>query len=369
MYLCIFHKRNEMVKRRCIFLIFGLLALCRAEAQPRLVFEPDVWDFGTVQEADGRVSHTFTGVNKGDRPLVILDIMTTCGCTVPEFSRKPVLPGERTQVTVTYDPFNRPGAFSRELGVYSSERVKVATLTIRGRVVPRPKSIEELYPIAAGGGVRLAQTLCAFSYVRAGQRMQSAIGLVNTSSRPVEIVLQATESSGLLAVEYPRRLAPGERGAINFSYLNPVESPRYGTLRDVLEIKVDGVSNDVRLMVHGIGADPPVAKESPAPVSELSENILKFGGLKQAGLPQRKSFELRNAGNGPLVVRALEHDKRIATSLLPGREVPPGGSIPVEVTFDPRQADFGIVGTHLVLITNDPSRPMRRLRITALVEE
>ena len=93
-----------MITKRVISLI--LLALCAltAPAQERLTFQPAEWDFGTIRESDGRVSHTFTGVNRSDTPLVILDVVTTCGCTVPDFSKKPILPGEKTQVTVTYDP-------------------------------------------------------------------------------------------------------------------------------------------------------------------------------------------------------------------------------------------------------------------------
>ena len=92
-----------MIPNRVIFLILLTLCALTASAQEHLSFRPDTWDFGTIRETDGRVSHTFTGVNRGDSPLVILDVVTTCGCTVPDFSKKPILPGEKTQITVTYD--------------------------------------------------------------------------------------------------------------------------------------------------------------------------------------------------------------------------------------------------------------------------
>ena len=154
-----------MIPNRVIFLILLTLCALTASAQEHLSFRPDTWDFGTIRETDGRVSHTFTGVNRGDSPLVILDVVTTCGCTVPDFSKKPILPGEKTQITVTYDPANRPGSFTKELWVYSSEKRKIATLTVQGSVIPRQKTVEELYPVDAGGGLRLASTLNAFSYI------------------------------------------------------------------------------------------------------------------------------------------------------------------------------------------------------------
>lgn len=228
-----------MTARRHILLT--LLALCAfaTAAQAQLVFTPDTWDFGTIRETDGRVSHTFTGENRGNTPVVILDVVTTCGCTVPQFTKRPIRPGEKTTVKVTFDPANRPGAFTKELGVYSSERKKVATLTIRGNVTPRMKSTEELYPVDAGGGLRLSTTLNAFSYIRPGQQVQSAIGYANTSGKTIRLELHPLESSGLLTVTAPREIAPGEQGSINIAYLIPEADPRYGTLRDALEVRVD----------------------------------------------------------------------------------------------------------------------------------
>ena len=224
-----------MIPNRVIFLILLTLCALTASAQEHLSFRPDTWDFGTIRETDGRVSHTFTGVNRGDSPLVILDVVTTCGCTVPDFSKKPILPGEKTQITVTYDPANRPGSFTKELWVYSSEKRKIATLTVQGSVIPRQKTVEELYPVDAGGGLRLASTLNAFSYIYPGRQVQAAIGYANTSKRPVRLELRPETTSGALRTNYPKQIAPGERGEINFTYLIPADKPRYGAVRDALE--------------------------------------------------------------------------------------------------------------------------------------
>lgn len=359
-----------MILKRVIFLI--LLALCALTglAQERLTFQPDAWDFGTIRETDGRVSHTFTGVNRSDSPLVILDVVTTCGCTVPDFSKKPILPGEKTQITVTYDPANRPGAFTKELWVYSSEKRKIATLTVQGSVIPRQKTVEELYPVDAGGGLRLASTLNAFSYIYPGRQVQAAIGYANTSKRPVRLELRPETTSGLLRTGYPRQVAPGERGEINFSYLIPADKPRYGTVRDALEVVVDGRSNGTTLVTHGIGVDPqPADATQNAPKADFSENILKFGPVKHAGPVRRMHFTLSNEGGAELIVRAVEGEGHVATTLAPGLKIAPGDSVRCEILLDPRAQDYGIVTEHLVVVTNDPLRPMRRIRVTAVIEE
>ena len=357
------------MKRVIILIICSICALTAAAQEP-LVFTPDAWDFGTIREEEGPVSHTFTGENRTDRPLVILDVVTSCGCTVPAFSRKPILPGEKTQITVTFDPANRPGTFSKELGVYSSERRRIATLTVRGAVTPRPRSIEELYPFDAGGGVRFSTTMAAFAYIYKGQRMQSTIGAVNTSDRKVRLYLRPQEQSGLLSITYPHELGPGERAEINLAYLNPDDAPRYGTLRDVLQIEVDGTGNGSLLVAHGIAVDNPSAmSETQAPKCEISQNIIKFGNVKHVSAVVSRPFEIDNTGRGELIVRAVECDGRFEVSLRPGDRIPAGGKLTAEVTLDPKELPYGVFTAHLLLITNDPVRPMRRLRIAAVIEE
>lgn len=347
-------------------LFLGLLPAARAQ----LVFDPAEWDFGSIEETRGRVTHTFTGVNRGKEPVVILDVVTSCGCTVPEFSRKPVLPGARTEITVTFDPANRPGTFHKELGVYSSERKKIAALTIRGTVVPRPRSIEELYPVEAGRGLRFDATLCAFTYVYPGRETHATIGYANTSDRTVRIELIPQRESGLLTVACPAQIAPGERGQIDFGYLIPAEKPRYGTLNDVLEVFVDGRSTGTFLTAHGIGADDPSQTEQQtAPKVHITENMIKFGAVKHAGPVQRRPLTLTNTGGSELIVRAVENSGHVATTLAPGQRIAPGQTLTTEVLLDPSAQEFGVVTDHLVLVTNDPVRPMRRLRVTAIIED
>ena len=356
--------------RHFIFLILTLLCGIAEQASGQLVFDPSSWDFGTIRETDGPVSHTFTGENRGSSPLVILDVVTSCGCTAPRFSRRPILPGQKTEITVTYDPANRPGIFDKSLTVYSSQRQKVATLSVRGSVIPRPKSIEERYPVDAGGGLRLTSTLNTFAFIRAGQHVQGAFGYVNTADHPVRLELRPVKSSGMLRLDTPTRIAPAEQGSINVAYLNPAEQPRYGTIRDALEVFVDGRSNGTTLVSHGIGVDPaPGADEKTRPHGEISENILKFGSVKRTEAPRRLAFTLSNTGTADLIVRAVEGAEHVATTLSAGMRITPGGSLRAEVTMDPGGQDYGILSDHLIVVTNDPERPMRRIRVTAIIEE
>ncbi len=357
------------MKKTLIVLIISLLTVFSAEAQNLLHFEAPEWDFGPIREIDGKVSHTFTATNRSNKPVVILDIVASCGCTVPKFSRKPIMPGEKTEIDVTFDPAGRPGAVEKQMTVYSAEREAIARLTIRAQVESRPRSVEEMYPTHAGGGFRLSSTLCAFTYIYGGVEMMSGIGYANTSDFPVKLELRPRKESGLLKVTAPTLIAAGERGDINFIYANPAEGTRYGTISDALEVLVDGRSIGTTVVVHGIGVDHPnnITKDS-TPKSEMSENIIKFGAVKAGKGVRRQSFRLQNVGNGELIIRAVEHNDGFGCSLRAGMRIAPGGYLDVEATLDPAHFTAGIVTGYLTLITNDPERPMRRLRMTATVE-
>ena len=189
-------------------------------------------------------------------------------------------------------------------------------------------------------------------------------------SRPAGEEPDPAIRSGLLRIDAPERIAPGARGAINISYLVPADTPRYGTLRDALELFVDGRSRGTTIVAHGIGADNPSdMPEEKAPRSEVSTNVVKFGPVKHGGPRPSQSLTLSNTGRGDLIVRAVECGEGLSTPLEPGLAIPPGGSARIEVRLDPSADGYGARSSFLLLVTNDPLRPMRRIRATAVIEE
>jgi len=94
-------------------------------------------DFGTIKEAKGPVSCTFEFINTGDKPLLILEVTASCGCTRPEYPTKPIKPGKSGKVKVTYSPIGRPGAFKKTVKVKTNGKERKTTLFIEGTVVPK----------------------------------------------------------------------------------------------------------------------------------------------------------------------------------------------------------------------------------------
>ena len=107
------------------------------DKQAEATFEVKSHDFGTIKEADGPVSCTFEFTNTGNKPLLIIDATASCGCTRPEFPTKPIKPGKKGKIKVTYSPIGRPGAFKKTVKVKTNGKERTTTLRISGTVIPK----------------------------------------------------------------------------------------------------------------------------------------------------------------------------------------------------------------------------------------
>lgn len=104
--------------------------------EPLARFQTQVWDFGTIRE-DKPVSHDFEFVNIGNGNFVIINATAQCGCTRPEYPDKPIAPGKKDKVRVTFNPLGRPGSFEKTVTLTTNGKPKKIRLKIRGNVIPK----------------------------------------------------------------------------------------------------------------------------------------------------------------------------------------------------------------------------------------
>lgn len=102
-------------------------------------FEVKSHDFGNIKEEGGPVSCTFEFTNTGDKPLLIIDAVASCGCTKPDYPTKPIKPGKKGKIKVTYSPIGRPGAFKKTVKIKTNGKERSTVLRIEGTVIPKNK--------------------------------------------------------------------------------------------------------------------------------------------------------------------------------------------------------------------------------------
>ncbi len=119
-----------------MILVVAMGAEAKKKSAPAIKFVEESYNFGTIPETKGTVSHEFIFENTGDAPLVIIDATAECGCTTPEYSPAPVLPGKKGVIKVTYNPYGRPGGFTKKVTVRTNAKPKKSFLLVKGVVNP-----------------------------------------------------------------------------------------------------------------------------------------------------------------------------------------------------------------------------------------
>ena len=98
-----------------------------------ITFDKTVIDYGTIDKgANGVRDFVFT--NTGDAPLIISNVKSTCGCTIPKKPEKPILPGESDKIQVKYDT-KRVGFIRKSISVTSNASNPNVILKITGQVI------------------------------------------------------------------------------------------------------------------------------------------------------------------------------------------------------------------------------------------
>ncbi len=96
-------------------------------------FETTEHDFGDIMEGE-KVSYSFKFNNVGKNDLVITSVSTTCGCTVTDFPKDPLKPGESGTIEVTFNSSGRSGKQVKVITVATNANPSMSQLTIKANV-------------------------------------------------------------------------------------------------------------------------------------------------------------------------------------------------------------------------------------------
>jgi hypothetical protein len=195
-------------------LVLCLLALaCRAQGV--LTFEHTDHDFGKVPEGT-LASYEFKFKNTGNQPIVIASAQASCGCTTPDWTKTPVLPG----IKAVYNSAGRPGVFAKTVTVTSNATEGSKVLSLKGTVLSKEELRATLTPaqLAASPRLVLERSTYDFGRIEAGQQPVARIGVKNTG--PKDLVL-STISSPCYCVGYrgvPPTIKAGQSAVVELVY-------------------------------------------------------------------------------------------------------------------------------------------------------
>ncbi|MCF2217986.1 DUF1573 domain-containing protein [Chryseobacterium sp. PS-8] len=122
--------------------LFGTFALASAQT---ITFDKTTFDYGNVKPGSDGIRF-FTVTNTGDKPLILSNVKASCGCTTPEFSQDPILPGKSAKIKVGYNT-GINGGFNKMIEVFSNDPVNSrSVIYIKGNVDPNAPDPKPLTP-------------------------------------------------------------------------------------------------------------------------------------------------------------------------------------------------------------------------------
>ena len=127
--------------KKLVLIALVVLASFAANAQAKISFKSDTVDYGEIAKGSDGI-RVFEFTNTGNAPLIISEVKSSCGCTVPKKPDGPIAPGASNTIEVKYDT-NRVGPIRKTVTVYSNADEPIIALKIKGEVLPDGKSILE----------------------------------------------------------------------------------------------------------------------------------------------------------------------------------------------------------------------------------
>jgi lipoprotein len=116
----------------CLLFVISIAVFAQA-GKAEIKFDKTSHNFGKFSEKQPVQKCTFTFTNTGTAPLVINQAIASCGCTVPAYTKTPILPGKKGEITVTYNGTGKfPGHFKKTITVRSNATTEMTRLQIEG---------------------------------------------------------------------------------------------------------------------------------------------------------------------------------------------------------------------------------------------
>ncbi|SDL65842.1 Protein of unknown function [Segatella bryantii] len=128
---------NKM-KKTFLAMLMMMVSILSTYAQAEIKFDKLTNNFGNFEESNPVQKATFTFTNIGDKPLVINQAIASCGCTVPNYTKQPIMPGQKGTISVTYNGKGKfPGHFKKTITVRTNGKVEMTRLYIEGNMTEK----------------------------------------------------------------------------------------------------------------------------------------------------------------------------------------------------------------------------------------
>lgn len=333
-------------------------------------FQELIHDFGYVDQDGGSVTYSFQFANVSNRPLKILSVQASCGCTTPDWTEDPIEPGGSGFVQASYNPKGRPGYFNKSLTVTTDADSNPVILQIKGQVSEGSGLSEPTEFRSAIGNLRFKTSSFNLGKVyRKDEFSGKEFPLYNGGDQAVTL-LKADGPSYIKVEMTPSTIQPGDQGKLLILY-NGMMRDAYGFQSDNIAIHTDDTGVPVKsFSVYATLVDyfPVLSREEldRAAVLRIPVSTFDMGKIKQHEDAQ-KSLVITNAGKSRLEIAAVQPNCECIVAIPSDKELKPGDEATLKITFNPGDR-LGTQQKSITIYSNDPQNPAQRITFNAYVE-
>ncbi len=317
-----------------------------------VVFLNTSYSFGQIKEGTNP-SYSFSFTNLGDTSISITGVHSICGCTIPEYSKNPVKPGESGNIVVTYHSGGRPGPFKKSIIVSTDGSPHTIDLEISGIVMPKPLKGTDVTSI---GGLAFSVGTVNFGDIVQNERARKNVMMLNNAPYPIKI--DSVIHPAHIQVSYPEfPVLTGEKMEIGLNF-KPSKN-QAGEYDDIITLKTNDRHVPDKIIYLSAFILPKRGKKLMEPVAKFDTYYKNLGNVLQ-GKAENITFHFSNIGNDTLKVLQVIPSCGCTVVHLSKWSLAPGDSASLEMSTD-TWSKFGQIQKDVVVKTNDPQQPEHQL--------
>ena len=323
-------------------------------------FEEKIHDFGDILLSDKSVSCKFNFTNISKKPVVVHNVVSSCGCTVPQWTREPVMPGKTGTIEVTFKNDQGAYPFSKSITAYISGINRPVILHIKGVVYGKKMTLKEMYTHTIGGGVLgTRETTMNLGNMYQGKAKSDATSIANLSKKPVKVKV-TSEDPALSVAVVPNPIPANSKASLTYTVNTSRGEKKWGNSEYFASFELDGKPAAEKIRVVAIIADDfdgmTQAQKEKGPVPGFAQGYLEIGEVEK-GTVVDHTITIKNTGKSQLVIYKVDSDDGRTQILTKAPiKLAPGKSTEVKIKYD-TSTQTGEFVSIVTFTTNSPLRP------------
>ncbi len=346
-------------------ILMALVPAVRAAAQETrpeeevVRFEEKVHDFGDLLLSDKSVSCKFKFTNISGKPIVVHNVVSSCGCTVPQWTREPVKPGGTGAIEVTFKNDQGAYPFSKSITAYISGINRPVVLHIKGVVYGKKMTLKEMYTHTIGGLLGTRETTMTLGNMYQGKAKSDATSIANLSKKPVQVKV-VSEDPALSVAVVPNPIPAGAKASLTYTVNTKNGEKKWGNSEYWASFVLDGKPASEKIRVTATIADDfdgyTQAQKERGPVPAFSQGYVEIGEVDK-GFVKDHTITIKNTGKSQLTIYKADSDDGRTTILTKTPiKIAPGKSADVKIKYD-TSTQTGEFVSIVTFTTNSPMRP------------